>query len=87
MTEQAQLEKQNELDWKARELEAVQQGKRDAVAVIIKTLDELRMNTHQNERNRSEAQAEVDRCTKNIEKNDQKIIVLQNEALHIIGGF
>ena len=84
---QGQLDKQKELDWKARELEAVQQGKRDAVAVIIRTLDELRMNTHQNERNRAEAQAEVDRYTKNIEKNDQKIIVLQNEALHIIGGF
>lgn len=79
---------QKQLDWKARELEAVQQGKRDAVAVIIRTLDEIRMNTHQNERNRAEAQAEVDRYTKNIEKNEQKIIVLQNEALHIItGGF
>ena len=81
-----QLEEQKQLDWKARELEAVQQGKRDAVAVIIRTLDEIRMNTHQNERNRAEAQAEVDRYTKNIEKNDQKIIVLQNEALHIIAG-
>jgi len=84
---QEQLDKQKELDWKARELEAVQQGKRNAVAVIIKSLDEIRMNTHQNERNRAEAQAEVDRYTKNIEKNEQKIIILQNEALHIIGGF
>lgn len=86
MTEQNQGFTRVELEMQAREIEAINRGKTIAVKEIIKTLDEIRMNTHQNERNRAEAQAEVDRYTKNIEKNDQKIIILQNEALHIIAG-
>lgn len=85
---QEQLEKQKELDWKARELEAVQQGKRDAVANIIKEIEILKLDAEQITNAKAQLNSEFKRLSAMEEKNDHKLMTLQNTALKIItGGF
>ena len=88
MTEQNQGFTQVELEMQAREIEAINRGKRDAVADIIKEIDAVKLDAEQITNMKAQINAELKRLNNLEEKNDHKLMTLQNTALKIItGGF
>lgn len=82
------LVKKKELDCKAQEIEALQQGKRDAVADIIKEIEALKLDAEIITDAKARVNAELKRLSEMEQKNDDKMITLQSTALKIItGGF
>lgn len=77
-----------ELETQAREVEAIKRGKQIAVADIIKEIDALKLDMEQIKHMKAQVNSELERLNNLEEKNDHKLMTLQNTALKIItGGF
>lgn len=88
MTEENQGFTHEELEAQAQEVEAIRRGKQIAVADIIKEIDALREDSFNIIHMKAQVTSELERLNKLEEKNDHKLMTLQNTALKIItGGF
>lgn len=88
MTEENQGFTHEELEAQAQEVEAIRRGKQIAVADIIKEIEALKLDAEQITNAKAQLNAEFKRLSAMEEKNDHKLMTLQNTALKIItGGF
>lgn len=88
MTEENQGFTHEELEAQAQEVEAIRRGEQIAVADIIKEIEALKLDAEQITNAKAQLNAEFKRLSAMEEKNDHKLMTLQNTALKIItGGF